>query len=207
MAKAKAKAGLRGLKASEKKRHATAILESMRGNPLFTAPSPSMVEFGEAIDRFEQAMIEALDLGRRAVIRKNLAEQVITDMISRLAGYVNSVCMGDEVKILSSGFELAKRPSPISAISAPKAATARPGSGTDQLILRWRTVPGAVVYLVEEAVGKDPQTAEWSFLDVTSDHRMELEGRNKVKTTTFRVQAIGRRTKGPFTEFIYDIAA
>ncbi len=191
----------------DKRGLAIVIQQHMEGNPLFPAPSPSMAEFTIAIDQLDQTIQSAMDRGRIAIAAKNTAERTISEMISRLAGYVNSVCMGDAVKILSSGFQTAKRPEPISELSAPMGAMARSGQLANQLILRWQTVPGAVMYLVEEAIGGDHQAPVWSYVDVTSDHRMELEGRNKTKATTFRVQAIGRRARGPFTEFMYLIAA
>ena len=195
------------MNATDKRGRAIVIHDHLVGNPLFPAPSPSMAEFGNAIDQLDQAILNAMDCGRIAIAAKNTAERTITEMISRLAGYVNSVCMGDAVKILSSGFQTAKRPEPISELSAPKGAMARSGQLPNQLILRWQTVPGAVMYLVEEAIGGNHQAPVWNYVDVTSDHRMELKGRDKTIATAFRVQAIGRRTRGPFTEFFYLIAA
>ncbi|MGV9011322.1 MAG: hypothetical protein ACOH13_01905 [Flavobacteriales bacterium] len=179
----------------------------MAGNPLFPAPSPSMVEFSEAISALKQANLDAIDRGKRAILLKNIAEQVITDMISRLAAYVNSVCQGDEAKIASSGFELTKRPSPISHIGAPLKAKARRSALERKLDLSWSSVLGAVAYVVEEVTGGDSEGPTWTMVKLTTDHRAVLDGRDKGVSCTFRVRAIGRRVESACTIFTYLKAA
>jgi hypothetical protein len=166
-----------------------------------------MLEFGQAIAELKEANMGAEDRGRRALLRRDLAEQAITEMITRLAGYVNSVALGDVQMITSAGFELAKRPEPISALHAPRSAQARRSSLPNKLNLRWARVPGAVMYMVEEATGGTHDDPEWTMVKLTTDHRTVLDGKDKNRPTTFRVQAIGRRTVSPFTTFFYSQAA
>lgn len=203
----KAIAGLRGMNARDKQVRASAIDNSMMGNPLFPTPSPSMAEFGQAIAELTEAILAAEDRGLSALLRRNLADQRVSQMITRLAGYVNSVCSGDPQKIMSAGFKLAKQPEPISTIDAPKFAQARPSPMPRQLVLTWTTVPGAVMYVVQEATGGTWDAPEWSTVDMTSDHRMILDGRVKKDPYRFRIQAIGRRAKSPFKIFLYQVAA
>ena len=196
------------MNASDKQVLASGIHQSMVGNPLFPAPSPSMAEFGQAIADLKKANLDAEDRGRTAILHRDLADEKISDMITRLAGYVNSICLGDPQQILSAGFKLIKRSEPLSAIGAPRTAQARPSALPNQLDLRWATVPGAIMYMVEEATGGTFDTPEWTMIKLTSDHRMVLEGRDKSQPCSFRVHAMGRRnTKGPFKVFFYQLAA
>ncbi len=195
------------MNAAQKQERASIIHDHMVGNPLFPNPSPSMAEFGAAIVELKEANVLALDRGRLALLRRDRADELITSMITRLAGYVNSICLGDALKIASAGFEMAKRPEPISQLNAPRSAGARPGVAAHQLILRWAPVPGAVIYMLEEATGGTFEAPEWTTLQFTSDHRVLLNGRDKSQPSTFRVHAMGRRTKSPVIMFSYQMAA
>ena len=203
----KAKAGLRGLNTGDKQRRASIIYAHMAGNPLFPSPIPSMLEFGQALTELTEANMNAMDRGRRALLRRDNAEEVISSMITRLAGYVNAVCLGDTLKILSAGFELAKQPEPISELNAPRMARARVSPLPKKLILRWARVPGAIMYRVEEATGGTFDNPQWTEIKMTSDTRMELDGRDKTQAYTFRVSAVGRRTTSPYATFLYFQAA
>ena len=203
----KAKAGLRGLNGVQKAEKASTIYTGMLNNPHFPDPVPSMVEFAQAIEQLKEANIAALDRGRIAIARRNSAEQEISTMITRLAGYVNSVSLGDAEKILSAGFDLVKRPEPISQLPAPRSATVVATPIPERLLLRWKRVPGAVMYQVDEAVGGTEDGPDWKLLDIVTDHRMEINGHDKRGSYRFRLRALGTRVKGPYTTAIYQVAA
>lgn len=203
----KAKAGLRGMNALDKQARACVIYDSMVGNPSFPTPSPSMLEFGQALEELKAANLDAGDRGRRAIFRRDQAEEVISEMITRLVGYVNAVSAGNTSKILSAGFNVAKRPEPISQLAEPRIARAKSSPLPNQLNLRWSRVPGAIMYMVEETTGGTFEKPEWTMVQLTSDHRTVLHGKDKSQPCTFRVHAIGRRTKSPMKLFYYTIAA
>lgn len=195
------------MNALDKQGKAIVIHESMMGNPSFPSPSPSMLEFGLALEELKEANLHAVDRGRRALFRRDQAEGVIAEMITRLAGYVNAVSAGDKMMILTAGFDVAKRPEPISQLAEPRIARAKSSPLPNQLNLRWSRVPGAIIYMVEEATGGSLGEPEWTMVNLTSDHRMVVHNRDKSLPCTFRVHAIGRRTKSPMKEFYYMVAA
>lgn len=203
----KAKAGLRGLNAIDKQRRAAIIHGCMSGNPLFPNPSPSMAEFGQALAELRQANIDALDRGKSAILRKNIAERTISDMITRLAGYVNSVCAGDTLKIMSSGFERTKAPEPISSLQAPKSARVRSTPYPSRLMVKWERVPGALIYQVEEQVTTADGGKEWQLVELTSRPKLEVDGRPSDQYHTFRICAVGTKTQSPYAEARYIKAA
>ncbi len=204
---AKAKAGLRGLSALKKEERASIIHTHMSGNPAFPDPTPSMAEFGQAIEEFKEANMAAMDRGHRAIQFRNIAEQRISDMITRLAGYVNSVCLGDSAKILSAGFDTAKESTPITFLNPPRNARVRATSAVAQLVLRWGSVPGVRIYEVQEMVGGTHGNPVWGALAFTSNTRLILDGRRKDEPHVFQVRALGARTESTFTMAIYSKVA
>jgi hypothetical protein len=203
----KAKAGLRGMNATQKRIHASTIHEHMVGNPHFPSPSPTMAEFAQAIQELEQANLAALDRGRLAMAARNRAEEKISSMIARLVGYVNIICQGDTVKILSSGFRLAKTPEPISALQAPQHAKVRRTAYPSQLELSWESVPGAVAYHAEKEVLDGSGQGNWLHVGFSTRPKLVVDGCRTDEHHTFRVCAMGTKVQSPHTEVLYIHAA
>jgi hypothetical protein len=195
------------MNATQKRIHASTIHEHMVGNPHFPSPSPTMAEFAQAIQELEQANLAALDRGRLAMAARNRAEEKISSMITRLAGYVNSVCLGDQIKITSSGFRLAKTPEPISTLHAPRKAKVRRTAYPSQLELSWERVPGAAIYQVEKEVQVAGEATDWQRVSLTTRPKLVVDGCRTDEHHTFRICAVGTKVQSPHTEILYIHAA
>ena len=185
---------------------ADVIHECMSGNPDFPNPAPSMAEFGQALAELKEANINALDRGRSAIINKNIAEDRITRMITALAGYVNSVCMGDTKMILRTVFKLQKQPEPISTLDAPRGATVRRTEYVSQLEITWARVPGATIYEVEEEVGGADGSSHWQRVSLTTRPKLVVDGCRTNEFHNFRVCAVGTQVQSPYAFAFYNAA-
>lgn len=191
------------MNAVAKQTQAFVIHESMSGNPHFPNPAPSMAEFGQALEELKEANINALDRGRMAITKRNIAEDRISRMITALAGYVNSICMGDPQMILSAGFKLQKQPEPISELHAPRSGTVCRTALPRQLKLTWRNVPGSRFYMVEEAIVDAEGNTEWHQLALPTRPQLLLKDRRVDLPYRFRIQARGTQVESPYAEVRY----
>lgn len=203
----KVKTGLRGLNPTAKAQRAAIVYSQMNGNPAFPAPTPSMAEFHAAYVELKEANLAALDRGRMALARRNSAEQRMDMLLTRLAGYVNSECLGDTLKLRSSGFLLVKRGTPINTLAPPAELTVRPTAFPGQVKLRWQRVPGAIMYVVERAISDFGQPDQWERVDETSRPQYVLDGMEPHTPLRFRVRALGTQVKGPYSAEAYGKAA
>jgi len=203
----KVKAGLRGLNPLEKAGLAAIVYGNMNGNPDFPNPSPSMAEFHAAYLELKAANLAALDRGRMAIARRNRAKKVMEQYLSRLAGYVNSVCLGDTLKLMRSGFELTKRSSPINSLDVPMSLKARPTEFPGQLKLRWKRVQGAIMYTVERSNLVNGQPGPWERVDETSRTYYDIDGLRSDEMHCFRVRALGTQVKGPYSQIAFGKAS
>ncbi len=124
-----------------------------------------------------------------------------------LAGYVNSVCPGDIEKLLRSGFNLAKRGSPINSLAVPMFLKARPTVYPGQVKLRWQRVPGAIMYAVERSTMEHGQPKVWERVDETSRPEYVLHGLQPNELHCFRVRALGTKVKGPYSPVAFGKAS
>lgn len=195
----KVKTALRGLNAQDKAVRAAIVYTHMNGNPDFPNPSPSMAEFHAAYIELKEANLAALDRGRRALARRDSAEKRISDHLTRLAGYVNSTCLGDTVKLANSGFELAKRPTPASSLDQPVQLKVRATPFPGQLKLRWKSVRHARMYHVEQAMHAPGEPERWEVIAYTSKPVLIRDGYPSHVQQTFRVYAVGTHGRSPYS--------
>jgi hypothetical protein len=203
----KVKAGLRGLNPEDKAQRAAIVYTHMNGNPDFPNPSPSMAEFHAAYIELKEANLAAMDRGRMALARRNRAVDVMDQYLTRLAGYVNSECLGDTLKLMMSGFELVKGASPINALDHPKELIARPTNYPGEVKLRWKRVPGAIMYAVERSPFVFGQPEQWERVDETSRPQCTLKDMEPHVQYQFRVRALGTKVKGPYSAIAFGKAA
>ena len=195
----KVKAALRGLNPLDKATRAAIVYNHMNGNPHFPNPSPSMAEFHAAYIELKEANLAALDRGRRALARRDSAVERMDSYLTRLAGYVNSTCLGDRLKLASSGFELAKRPEPASSLNEPMQLTVRGTAYPGQLKLRWKPVRHARMYHVEQARHAHGEPERWEIISYTSKPQLTLDGYPSHVPQTFRVYAVGTHGRSPYS--------
>jgi hypothetical protein len=196
----KVKAGLRGLKPLEKAQRAAIVFGHMNGNPDFPNPSPSMAEFHAAYLELKAANLAALDRGRKALARRDSAVARIDSFLARLCAYANSACPGDAERLIRSGFQLAKRRSPISSLDSPKQFSVKPTVFRGELKLRWKPVRGALMYTVDRALFEHGEPEQWVRIDEVSRPEFIIKGLESQETVRFRVRALGTHVKGPFAE-------
>ena len=203
----KVKAGLRGLNPLEKATRAAIVYSQMHGNPNFPNPEPNMAEFHAAYLELKRANLAAMDRGRAAIFQRNLAVDRIDQYLSRLASYVNSACLGDVSKLITSGFLLVKRAEPISSLKHPQLVTVRPTAYPGQVKLRWKNVPGAVIYQVERLIEEANSVERWERVALTSRPHLLVNDLPSNVPQSFRVCAVGTKTESPYSPIAFGKAA
>jgi len=203
----KVKAGLRGLNPLDKATRAAVVYNKMHGNPNFPNPEPSMAEFHAAYLELRRTNLAALDRGRSAIFQRNMAVERMDQYMSRLAAYVNSVCMGDVAKLNTSGFPLVKRAEPINSLNQPKQVTGRSTAYPGQVKVRWQTVPGTLVYQVERLMEGTNGEERWVRVALTSRPQLVVNGLPSYVPQSFRVCAVGTQTESPYSPVAYGKAA
>ncbi len=203
----KVKTGLRGLSGSDKLVKGWVVLKQMNGNPDFPDPAPSMAELKAACVELDIALREAEDRGRRAMFRKQQAVEVMDSYLTRLAGYANSVALGDAGKLLNSGFELVKRPEPISDLSRPQGLRTIRSAYPGVVDLLWQRVPGTLVYEVEHRRTDGQGEHQWQRVALTSKPRHTMSGFKPYSDQVFRVRAVGTKAESPYSMEFFTKAA
>src|SRR3954453_20521100 len=90
---------------AEKAQH---IVNSLTGNAAYPAPNPELPDVQAAIDLFTTALANQANTGKQGTLVKNQRRDVLEQLLSDLALYVQTLGGNDAVKLQSSGYDLQK---------------------------------------------------------------------------------------------------
>ncbi len=162
---------------------AESIIASMTGNAGFTTPIVSMAALGAACSSFVNALVEAQDGGKRSVATKNVAREVLVNLIRQEAAYVQSIAGEDLPLLLSSGFEAVNNNR--AQIKLPKPVIDRVDNPmSTQLGVRVQPVPTAAAYEIRVRYGANGWEAAGIFTQARS-----IIVANRTPGTVYDVQA------------------
>jgi len=190
--------------------HARKVVAGMTGNATYTTPAPTLAAITTATDELEAAQTAASDGGKELTAIMNARRDVLIDLLRQLCDYVNNVADGDEVKVLSSGFDINKLPQPIGTLPAPLKLEQVMGKKVKGLKVRWGRVYGSRTYLVQRAPYTPglPYPTDEDYRDVATvtKARIEMEGLRPGTTYLVRTAAIGTAGRSDFSSPLQTIA-
>ncbi len=178
------------------------ILNALTDNPAFTEPQPTLATLKSCSEKFSNALTEAASGSKEAIVRKNDVRTELEGVLKHLAGYVQIVSQGDEALILSAGFDVRKKPSPVGILEKPKSLTVRPGKNSGSVELISSIVPNARFYIFEYVEAPIGDGSRWQQV-VHTRHNLLLEGLESRKEYAFRVAAGASSTFRVWSDVIY----
>lgn len=176
----------------------------MTNNANFTDPAVKLVDMKAKADAFEAAIEEATFGSRQSKLQRDELMAECGEMLSAQADYVRSICKGDAVMLDSSGFQLAKQPSPLPSPSAPTNVKLIRSLIAGVLKLQWKKDAGAVLYYVEQ---QEEGSAEWTRIISSTRVRHEITGLTTGKAYSYRVQAVAHNGLSPMSQVVTQKAA
>lgn len=134
---------------------ALSILLSMENNPNFTNPVPPLDTIRQLLSKYDEALTEAIGKNTVSIAIKNETRKKLEHELGRLAYYVMYVADDDEPILVSSGYDLVKKPS-AQQVAKPGSVNLRSGINSGELISSVKAVKGTKYYLHE--ITPDPMT-------------------------------------------------
>ena len=180
----------------------------LTGNASYPTLQASLPAITTACDALAAANEKVLFFGGKiAHTEKRLAEHLVRGLLRSLAEQVQVISAGDLAKIESAGFEVRKKPEPITSLDTPTGMAARTGAFTGQVSLDWDVVEGARFYQVWMTEG-DPTLEEgWKLVANITRTRYSANQLKQGKFYSFRVNAVGAHAESPMSEHASAMAA
>ena len=166
------------------------IVDQMTDNPAFATPTPPLKDVTDANNEYISALGK-VEYGSKAdtVIKNNLRAALIV-LLKLLADYVQTTSNGDEAIILSSGFDVNKKPTTVGELDKPTGFSVKPGKNKGSVIASCNAVNNANFYEFEYM--ELPVTPNSVWIQKTSTKsKLQIDGFIRGKEYNYRVAAAG----------------
>jgi hypothetical protein len=178
---------------------ANSILAALTGNTAFPTPVPSLPALQTAIDDYTDALARAQQGSAYEKAFKNQKKMVLIDLLHSLGNYVLFTANGDELMAKSSGFAIAKLPSPKPPVEPAGGQVLSDGPNAGELDYKFKPVKGARSYLYQHT--PEPLTAGsvWESQAGTVS-RVRFSGLESGKRYWCRVMTVGTGGQAVYSE-------
>lgn len=125
------------------------IIAAMTGNANFPTPDPTLAVMQTALNAYSDALDAAKTGDKTDIAIKNQKKADLVDQIHLLGAYVLYTSKQDSAIAISSGFTVAKDPSPAPDITKPENFQVDNGLNSGELQVSCNAVPGARSYMYQ----------------------------------------------------------
>jgi hypothetical protein len=183
------------------------IITSLTGNTNFPEPWPASVptlaQLQTDLNSFQSAVNAIATKDRSQMVNRDATRQKLSDELTSIAYYLQSVAKGDATMLATTGFPARKEPQRTltpAEMTPPAQLTVERGALSGQLIIRASRVDKAASYDVQIATADPTLEASWSDAgSYATCRRIELNGLTPGKVYSVRVRALGAAGPGSWT--------
>jgi len=127
---------------------------------------------------------------------------MLEGLLKLLADYVQRTSDGDEAMILSSGFDVNKKPAPVGPLSRPEHIKVLPGDNKGSLIVNCDVVENANFYEVMYTQCPVSPDSVW-IQKTTTKHKLQIDGLPSGKEFCFKVAGAGSDPSRVWSDLVY----
>lgn len=169
---------------------ASNVVEQMTENPHFPTPNPSLETITEVQGAYTDALKKAETGGKKETAFKNECRENLEMVLKLETDYVQQASEGNETIILSSGFDVNRKPSMVGPLAKATGLTIKTGENKGSIQISCNIVEHASFYEFEYT--DVPATPASIWLKKTSTkHKLLIDGLTSGKQYVFRVAGAG----------------
>jgi len=170
------------------------VSDNLTDNPTFPTLKDAAAAIKAASDILNGYLASMATGNKQLTAEKNVARTTLENLLSTTALKVQDISGGDEVKILSSGFEINRKPAPVGVLDQVMNVQVKLGITSGSLDITWDVVNHAYSY--EIRFTKNPKTDASVYTSVTSTkHKVTLENLTPGQTYIVQVAGVGSDPK------------
>ena len=199
---ARIRLNLKKLSVTDKIAKGRQIVTAMSSNASFSTPNPPLTEVTAALDELSQAnaLVQSAksELSTRVTTQDNAVAKV-DQILTKLAGYVESVAGKDDTLVTSAGMETKSSRSAPTLPIVPQALSANAGEHEGEISLIWKAVQNARSYTIECSL--DPAGANtWTHVGIATSASKLITNLTSGKRYWFRVAAVSAGGQSGWSE-------
>jgi hypothetical protein len=169
---------------------ATTISGNLTENPSFPTLAQTAAAIKAQNDIFGGLLARMPEGNKQLTLEKNQARAWLESMLGATATKVQDLSGGEELLILSTGFDVKRKAAPIGLLGMPANVTAKAGATRGSLEISWDVVPNAYIYELQYTEAPSTETSVWQRTSNTK-HKITIENLVRGKAYAIRVAAAG----------------
>lgn len=206
---AKIRLNLSGLSIPQKLAKVQQIITALTGNTSFPTPTPTLASVTTAANDLKTASEEvqkATQTRKEKTSIQNQKEDTLDQLLTQLAGYVESVAGTNEQLILSAGMDVrAAAVATTDPPTQPQGLTATSGDRDEEIDLSWDKVAGAKSYVIDQSADAGTPTT-WSHSGVSTKSNYTARDLTSGTRYWFRVAAVNNNGQSGWSDPAMKIA-
>ncbi|MCZ4410668.1 fibronectin type III domain-containing protein [Cryomorphaceae bacterium 1068] len=204
----KVRSGLSSLTTAQLLDKTALIIRNVDGNANFPTPDPAIADLTAQAELTAEWLEKSAFGDKRAIARRRRETAALLELMRRMATYVNFTANGDEDVILSSGFDVRRKPEPSGPLAQPIEFMAKRSEKSGEVVLDWKAIDHAKAYQVEYTT-TDPASPEatWQVATVTSKSKASVNNLTRGTDYWFKVKAISGTKSSAYSDVALIMAA
>ena len=166
------------------------ILDKMQENPNFASPNPTLETVRTTNNNYITALGKVEYGTKEDTVLKNSCRAAVEKILKSLALYVQKTSDGDEAIILSSGFDINKKGTPIGQLDKPVNLMVKPGDNKGAVSVSCDVVSNTNFYEIEYMEVTADGSRVW-IQRTSTKRKIQLDGLVSGKQYRFRVAVAG----------------
>jgi len=174
----------------ELKNKGDSIAVCLTDNPIFARLATLLEQLKAQLIVFGNLLALMPQGNRQVTIDKNKSRVVLEDLLGTAALHIQDLSAGDESVIVSAGFDVKRKPTPVGLLERIDKVVANPGPRRGSLEISWDVVPNAYLYELEYTESPSTPDSKWIRLSTTK-HWVIIDGLIRGQAYAFRVAGAG----------------
>jgi len=166
------------------------IATNLADNPDFPTLKVTAGEIKTQGDIYRGWLARMPEGNKQVTLSKNQSRALLEGMLGDTALKVQDLSGGDEKFILSTGFDVKRKPTPVGLLERIDKVVANPGPSRRSLEISWDVVPNAYMYELEYTEAPSTDDSKWIHTSNTK-RKIVIEGLTRGKAYAFKVAAAG----------------
>jgi len=169
---------------------ASHVIKLMTENAHFPNPNPALDVIATANEAYLASLNKAQNGSKEDTAIKNNNRKNLESLLKTETDYVQRISKGDEAIILSSGFEVNRKPTTVGPLVKATGLTVKAGDNKGSMAVNCNIVNRATFYEFEFTEAPSSPNSIWQKRTSTK-HRLLIDGLTSGKQYIFRVAGAG----------------
>jgi len=166
------------------------IATSLADNPNFESLKDRAAEIKAQGDTYRGWLDRMQEGSKQVTLAKNESRKLLEETLNDTGIKIQDLSGGDEKLILSTGFDVRRKPTPVGELERIEKVVAKAGSSRGTLEISWDVVPNAYMYEIEYTEAPSADNSKWLRVSTTK-RKIVINELTRGKAYAIRVAAAG----------------